>query len=84
MANMTQLEAIRFVRECYPEYRAQLLLNLTDTANIFGLSPRKMREHIIAYGVPFYRPAGEKMYFFVEVLVSIQKTRNKPAQQTLK
>jgi hypothetical protein len=72
---MRTIEAIRFVKECYPEYAGQLFLNLTDTANLFGLRPEKMRQHIIEYCVPYYRPVREKMYCVLEVLESIQKTR---------
>lgn len=73
---MSHLDMIRFVRECYPDYRGQLLVNLTDCANIFGLAPRKMREHILREGVAHYRPSGQKMYNVLEVLDSIQRTRN--------
>lgn len=73
---MTQLEAIRFVRECYPEYNGQLFMNLTDISKLFGLSHDKMKQHIIMHGVPHYRPVREKLYCVLEVLESIQKTRN--------
>ncbi len=74
---ISSLDMIRFVREFYPEYKGQLFLNMTDLANVFGLSQQKMRQHIIENAVPFYKPCGTKMYCVLEVLDSIKKTRYK-------
>lgn len=72
---MSGMEMVRFIRECYPEYKGQLYVNMTDCAKIFGLNTRQMREHIAKNQVPWYRPANCKMYNVLEVLDSIQKTR---------
>ncbi len=64
---MSTIEMIRFVKECFPEYRGQLFMNMSDTARLFGLNRQSMREFIIHRGVSFYRPAREKLYNVIEV-----------------
>ena len=73
---MSTLEMIRFVKECFPEYRGQLFMNMSDTGRLFGVGRAQLREFIIRQGIPFYRPAKEKLYNVIEVFEAIQRTRN--------
>lgn len=70
---------IRFQKECFPEYKGQLYMNLTDTAKLFGLDVKIMRTFICQRRIPFYRPYKAKMYNVLEVFDAIQATRNAPS-----
>lgn len=73
---------IRYQKECFPEYKGQLYMNLTDTAKLFGLDVKNMREFICRRGIPYYRPNKAKMYNVLEVFDEIQLTRNAPERRT--